>query len=106
MGKQAKVEPDLPRPQRCGSMGDPAVDDDIMGAPPVDVGALAPVDEAGMPATPSRQTLGRGANRLRQSLHAGAAGAALRFQRTATSVDQQGGLAAADQVLHFSQRED
>ncbi|KAH8073277.1 hypothetical protein JL721_3264 [Aureococcus anophagefferens] len=85
---------------RCGSMGDPAVDDDIMGAPPVDVGALAPVDEAtGRPATPSRQTLGRGANRLRQSLHAGAAGAALRFQRTATSVDQQGGLAASLEVF-------
>ena len=80
-------------------MGDPAIDDDIMGAPPVDVGALAPVDETGRPATPSRQTLGRGANRLRQSLHAGAAGAALRFQRTATSVDQQGGLAASLEVF-------
>ena len=44
-------------------MGDPDVDDDIMGAPPVDVGALAPVDAAtGQPTTPNRQTLGRGAN--------------------------------------------
>ena len=101
MGKQAKVEPDAaPAPQRCGGMAAPDVDDDIMGAPPVDVGALAPVDAAtGQPTTPNRQTLGRGANRLRQSLHAGAAGAALRFQRTATSVDQQGGLAASLEVF-------